>query len=171
MEAGTVPIRDRGSFVAANTVTVVVTFAVFLGWVRYVCLQILRNHAGRNYAGQIASANHLMFMRAQAMLGGDDYRSETTTGEDIAAPSLDRIERSLDRDYRVLTYLIRNAAEYCGFRPERVVLTVDFHLMKVCYRILRGISTRMARSVVLEMALIVNHLARYAGEALVDRKG
>jgi hypothetical protein len=146
-----------------------VTFALFLYWFRYMCLLILRNQGGRNYAGQVASANHLMFMRAQALLDDED-RGETANGGGSPALSLDRIEEYLDRDYRVLTYLLRNAAEYCGFRPERMVLTVDFLLMRVCYRVLRGVSTHLARRVVLEMALIVNHLARYAGEVLVDRK-
>jgi hypothetical protein len=159
-----------------NVIIVVISLALFVYWFRYMCIMILRDRGGRNYAGQIASANHLMFLRAKALLADDDGIAEVgkdtqaISAQVLQAQALDRLEQSLDRDYRVVTYLLHNAAEYCRFRPvEQFVLTLDFHLMRICYRMLRGISHRLAKSAVLEMARIVGHLAQSAGERLVTR--
>jgi hypothetical protein len=159
-----------------NVIIVAVSFALFLYWFRYMCLMILRDRGGRNYAGQIASANHLMFLRAKALLAEEEDFAATSQGSQavsaqvVQSQTLDSLEQSLDRDYRVVTYLLNNAAEYCWFRPaEQFVLTLDFHLMRVCYRMLRGVSHRLAKSAVLEMARIVGYLAQSAGERLVVR--
>ena len=160
-----------------NIIIVAISLAVFVYWFRYMCLMILRDRGGRNYAGQIASANHLVFLRAKALLAEDDDIAETGKDAQAAASrqvlesqTLDSLEQSLDRDYRVVTYLLHNAVEYSWFRPiEQFVLTLDFHLMRFCYRMLRGISHRLAKSAVLEMARIIGYLAQSAGERLVAR--
>ena len=154
-----------------NAIIIVSSFAVFLYCFHYMCVLILRDRGGRNYAGQIASANHLMFPRAKALLADDDQGDAAPDhAEILPLDSLDRLEQSLDRDYRVVTYLLNNAAEYCWFRPaEQFILTLDFHLMRICYRMLRNVSLRLAKNPVLEMARIVGHLAQSAGERLVIR--
>ena len=154
-----------------NAIIIVSSFAMFLYCFRYMCLTILRDRGGRNYAGQIASANHLMFPRAKALLADDDGSDAAADhAEILPVDSLDRLERSLDRDYRVVTYLLNNAAEYSWFQPAaQFILTLDFHLMRICYRMLRNVSPRLAKNPVLEMALIVGHLAQSAGERLVIR--
>lgn len=151
-----------------SAIVIVSLVTLFLYCFHSMCRMILRDRGGRNYAGRIASANHLMFLRAKALLADDDI--DVTDEHALPPQSLDGLEQSLDRDYKVVTYLLDNAAEYCLFRPvEEFVLTLDFHLMRICYRLVRGVSHRLAKSAVLEMALIVGYLAQSAGERLVVR--
>jgi hypothetical protein len=159
------------SAVVTTTLIIVISFGLLVYWFRYLCLLILRDSGPRNYEKQVASANHLMFPRAKAVLGDrhDPVHAHVAV-EPLAAQTLDTIQASLDRDYRVVTYLLHNTAAYLDLRPQRFVLTLDFHLMRLCYRVFRGISRHLAKRVVLEMAVIVGHLAQYAGERLVERR-
>jgi hypothetical protein len=157
--------------VAVNTVIILISFSLCVYWFRYLCLLILRDRGGRNHARQIASANHLVFLRARALLADRDDFSDAAASVEVMPHTLAKLERSLDHDYKVVTYLLNNTAESCLFRPaEQVVLWIDFHLMRVCYRVFRGVSRRMAKDAVLEMALIVGYLAKSAGEQVVARK-
>jgi hypothetical protein len=159
------------SIVAVTTLIVLISLGLLLYWFRYLCLLILRDTRGRNYQSQVASANHLTFPRAKALLSDRPHEAgPRSIVEPLAAQALDRLEASLDRDYRVVTYLLHNTAAYLDLRPQRFVLTLDFHLMRFCYRLLRGISRQMAKRVVFEMAVIVGHLAQYAGERIVQRR-
>ena len=154
-----------------TTLIVLISFGLFLYWFRYLCLLILRDSGAQNYEKQVASANHLIFPRAKAMLGDRQGRCWAyAVAEPLATQTLDTLEASLDRDYRVVTYLLHNTAAYLDLGPRRFVLTVDFHLMRLCYRVLRGVSRQMSKRIVFEMAVIVGHLAQYAGERLVERR-
>jgi hypothetical protein len=127
---------------------------------------ILRDRGGRRYARQVASANQLMFLRAEALLA-DGVGDEIPTPGDEAI-RLNILEKSLDRDYRVIAYLLHNAAECRWFQTfEHFVLTLDFQLMRVSYRAFRGLAPRLAKNAVLEMAAIVEAMAQSAGERLV----
>jgi hypothetical protein len=157
-----------------NGIVIIVSLVLFVYWFRYTCLLILRDRAGRNYAGEFATANHLIFLRAKAILV-DDGDLTAGGGRSVvrsrsAFQALDKLEQSLDRDYKVVTYLLHNADEYYWYQPVvRFLLTLDFHLMRMCYRLLRGISQRAAKHVLLEMAKIVAYLAQSAGERLTAR--
>jgi hypothetical protein len=113
-----------------------------------------------------------MFLRAKALLDSHGQEADfDPRRSDVEPQTLDILAQSLDRDYRVMTYLLRNAAEQCRFQAvEYFVLMVDFHLMRTGYRTLRGFSPRMAKNALLEMALIVRYLAQSAGEQLIARK-
>ena len=147
---------------AVNTFITLIVAGLLIYGFRLLCRLLLKNTTGRNYSGQIASANQLMFVRAKALLDRDVAV--------LAPEQLDKLEASLDRDYRVVTYLLEHAAEVLDVRPQRFMLTADFHLMRVWYRVIRSVSRTMAKMVVLEMALIVAHLAHEAGERLVARR-
>jgi hypothetical protein len=141
-----------------------------LYWFRRACFIILRDRNGQNYAGRIATANHMVFLRAEALLGGAEDLSLWSRPEAIPAKTLDTLEQSLDRDYRVVMYLLRNSKEkHRAPEPRQLLLSLDFYLMRLFYRALRGISRRRARNAVLEMALIVGYLARSVGERLPGR--
>ncbi len=153
---------------AVNTVITLVSLSLLIFWFRYMCLLILRERGGRNYAGQVASANHLMFIRAKTLLADED---EVADAEPMTPTTLDTLEQSLDRDFRVVMYLLRNASDYGRIRVvEQFVLMLDFYMMRGCYRLLRDVSRPMAKSALMEMTLIVSYLAQSAGESLVARK-
>jgi hypothetical protein len=158
--------------VAVNALITLFSLGLFIYWFRYMCLLIVRDRGGRNYAGQVAAANQMMFIRAKALLADPDEPVGVDAVADGMKPNtLDTLEQSLDRDFRVVSYLLRNAAECCKVRyVEQFVLMLDFHLMRGCYRLLRRISRPLAKTALLDMALIVGHLAQSAGENLVARR-
>jgi hypothetical protein len=157
--------------VANGTLIALVAVWSFVRCIRYVCTKILKDTSGRHYAGQMASANHLMFMRTRALLAeGRDAEDGKPTIEALAGAALDKLEQSLDREYRVVTYLLQNTTEFVEFRPQRFMLMTYFLLLRLWYRVLRTFSRRKSRAVVLEMSSIVAHLAQYAGRRFVAHR-
>jgi hypothetical protein len=154
--------------VAVNTVITLVSLSLFIFWFRYMCLLILRERGGRNYAGEVATANHLVFMRAKTLLADE---AEVDDAQPMSVTTLDTLEHSLDRDFRVVTYLLRNASDHCRVRAiEQFVLMLDFYLMRGCYRALRDVSRPTAKGALLEMTLIVSYLAQSAGQNSIARR-
>jgi hypothetical protein len=134
-----------------------VSLTLFLYWFRYTCVLILSAKTSRDYAAQIASANQLTFLETRNYL----------MDESSAAP-LENIHRSLDRDYRLLTYLLRHASSdgSPGRSLENRILMIDFRLMSIWYWLTRRVSSQRARHALLEMASIVGHLANTMGERI-----
>jgi len=137
----------------------VVSAVLFAYWFRYTCLLILSAQSSRSYARQVAAANKLNFLQVRTQL----MEEETST-------SLDPLHTALDRDYRLLAYLLEHAAtcNVNGRSVEERILVLDYYLMKVWYRLTCGISVPLARKALLEMASIVNHLANTMGERVAD---
>ena len=128
---------------------------LFAYWFRYTCLLILSAQSSRSYARQVAAANKLSFLEIRTQL----------MQEELGSP-LEALHRSLDRDYRLLAYLLEHAAtcNISGRSIEERILVLDYYLMKVWYRLTCGVSSALARKALLEMASIVNHLANTMGE-------
>jgi uncharacterized protein with PhoU and TrkA domain len=82
---------------------------------------------------------------------------------------MDRIQTSLDRDYRLVTYLLEHAAVTVrpeGHEFEEWMLRLDYRIMNVLYRSIRRVSEPLARRALLEMTDVLNHLANAMGERL-----
>jgi hypothetical protein len=67
---------------------------------------------------------------------------------------LDPLHSALDRDYRIVTYLLNHAAGAKGGFEERL-LVLDYQLMQFWYRLTRTAAPRQARKALLEMASVV----------------
>lgn len=134
-----------------------VSVTLFLYWFKYTCVLILSAKTSRDYATQIASANHLTFRETR----------DTLMDESHAAP-LEKIHQSLDRDYRLLTYLLRHVSSdtASGRSLENRILMIDFRLLSVWYGLTRHFSSQHARGALLEMTSIVGHLANTMGERI-----
>ena len=134
-----------------------ISLTLFVYWFRYTCLLILSAKTTRDYASEVARANQLSFLEARERL----FANPTST-------CLDRLYETLDRDYTLLTYLLRNAASLYGSgrSVETIILMIDFRMMTIWYSITRPISESRARGALLEMSSIVNHLANSMGEKL-----
>src|SRR5947207_3593770 len=94
------------------------SFALLAYWFRYSCLLILRAGSARN-AAAVARTNALRFPEIQKKLAE----------ESAAEPAhLDVLRRALDRDYRLLTSLMRYGAKFrtAGQRTEQKMLMLDF---------------------------------------------
>jgi hypothetical protein len=73
---------------------------------------------------------------------------------------------SLQRDYRLLSYLLRHAAgvEVGGYTLEQRMLMADFKIMQLWYAVTRRCATGQAREALREMAQVLNNFANAMGE-------
>ena len=140
--------------VAISIVIVVISTILFAYWFRYTCVLILRTRNVRDYARQVAEVNHLSFLSAQQQLAVKENRE----------PELDRLHASLDRDYRVVSYLLRHAGTHGGQTIEEHMLRLDYQVMRACYFLAKPFSPSSARQALLERASIIGHLANAMGE-------
>jgi hypothetical protein len=145
----------------ASIVISAISLVLFIYWFRYTCVLILNAKGAKDYADKIADANQLNFVNARTQL-----ITEPSNGSAYAAQQLDRLHKSLDRDYKVVTYLLEHVANYSagGRTLEQTILVVDFHIMRFCYWLVRPLSGALARRTLLEMASIVSHFANAIGE-------
>jgi len=130
---------------------------LFLYWFRYTCLIILNTKTVKDYTTQIAAANQLEFPAIQAQLRLADG----------PAPQLDRLHASLDRDYHLVTGLLRHAAQFQvgGVNIEQRMLMIDYKVMKMWYGVARVFSkAAYATQALQEMSDIVAHFANTMGE-------
>ncbi|MCZ2079770.1 MAG: hypothetical protein LC130_32785 [Bryobacterales bacterium] len=123
-------------------------------WFRYTCQLILGARTSKDYAQQVAIANQLSFVDVHARLRED------------ASARLDPLWQSLDKDYRILTYLLRHAADFDlgGSTVEQRMLMVDFVVMRFVYSLGNRFSNSMARRALTEMSEILSHFAHVLGE-------
>jgi hypothetical protein len=124
---------------------------MFVYWFRYSCLLILGQRSNDEYALKVASRIRLSFPEVLESLRADPRAS-----------ALQRLHRSLDHDYRVLTELLQNASGPESI--ERRILAIDYKLLKLCcqFMIARGDNTR-ARKALIEMSSILQYFAAEIG--------
>jgi hypothetical protein len=139
----------------AVTVTIVAGSALlFVYWFRYTCLLILSAKTACDYAGDVAKANQLNFLDVQARL------------REGSLVDLDPLHSALERDYDLVTYLLKNAA-HSGEEEsslEAKMLEMYYGLMGAWYRVSRPFSTVAARSALEQMSAVVEHFANVMGE-------
>ncbi|HYL96209.1 MAG TPA: hypothetical protein VET69_10425 [Terriglobales bacterium] len=122
-------------------------------WFRYTCLLILSAKTTQDYAGEVAAANQLSFLEVQATLRAG------------VPAALDPLQAALDRDYALVTYLLKNAALAAGHRSvETRMLAMNYGLMRAWFRLSRQFSLEASRRALEEMSQVVAHLANVMGE-------
>jgi hypothetical protein len=132
-----------------------VSLILLLYWFRYTCLLILSARPARDYGRDVAEANRLSFPEVRDELRGA-----------AAAASLAKVETLLERDFRLLNCLLRQAAEspLGGLALEERILLIDYRIMKTWYRLTRPVAASRARQALAEMSDIVAHFANAVGE-------
>jgi len=130
----------------ATVLIIAFSLVLFVYWFRYSCLLLLR----RSSEQPAAAANRFSFVRVQQDLPG--------------AMELDPLRRSLDRDYRLLTYLLDHAAGLELEKLEYRLLVIDYRLMQMWYRLTRWAAPGQARLALGEMADVLNVLVGRIGE-------
>ncbi len=128
----------------ASIIIAAFSFALLLYWFRYSCILMLRNSS---LEGSAAAAVDSQFSCRQVkeLLRGD--------------AQLDGLERALERDYRLATYLIEHAAGLDLNSIEDRLLVLDYRVMQWYFRITRGAAPARARRALAEMADVVAVLA------------
>lgn len=134
----------------AGILIVALSLALFIYWFRYSCILILRSRS------EIAAAS--AFAR-------DERFSYTDVLERLKdEPTLDVLQASLERDYRVLKYLIEHAAGLELASLEDRLLMFDYRVMQAVYRLTRTAAPRQARNALSEMASVLRVIAHRISE-------
>ena len=127
----------------ASVLILVFSAVLLVYWFRYSCLLLLRNAAERT-----ESTADDRFSIAMVL---DRVRTEQ---------HLESLERALDRDYHMLTYLVKHAADLELASIENRMLILDYRLMRICYRLTRVVAPGQARRALAEMASALGAVAR-----------
>ena len=131
----------------------VVSTALFVYWFRYTCVLILSTRTTQDYSARVAADNRLSFAEVQDRL------------EKVPAARFDAMQASLERDFRMVSSLLRQARGLAAGNPlEDVMLRADFRLMQFAYGVTRRFSEAKARMALEEMSQVVAHLANAFGE-------
>jgi hypothetical protein len=137
-----------------TTVIITVSSVLLFGyWFRYTCLLILSAKTTRDFAGQVATANQLGFLEVQSQLHATSV-------------NLDTLRDSLDRDYAVLSSLLKqvrgSAVE--GSSLETSMLAVNYRVMRNWYRVSSVFSPSAACKALEEMSMVIAHFANAMGQ-------
>ena len=85
-------------------------------------------------------------------------------GSEPAGAALDSLHASLDRDYRVLLYLLEHSTGLELPTVEQKLLIFDYRLMQLVYRLLKTSSVGQARQALLEMSDVLGYFSQKMGE-------
>jgi hypothetical protein len=124
--------------------------ALLMYWFRYTCILLVRNGAEELRAANAAVQKNFNFGEIQ-----DRIRSEV---------SLDPLHQSLQRDYQILTYLVRHASNLELESFEERMLVWDYKLMRVWYGVTKTAAPERARAALSEMASVLSILAGRIGQ-------
>ncbi|MGA2741490.1 MAG: hypothetical protein ABSG65_29150 [Bryobacteraceae bacterium] len=120
------------------------SLALFVYWFRYTVLLLLSEEQVEDHGAVIGQLSVLETREALRQASGDI--------------PLDRLHRALDNDYRMLRYLLDHAAGMGLGSVEHYLLTLDYQIMKVWYRV------KPNRRALEEMADVVGYIAYKMGE-------
>jgi len=134
----------------AGILIIASSLALFVYWFRYSCILILRNRCEAAEASTAVVDGRFSFA---------DVRERLKSGF-----ALDPLQACLERDFRVITYLIEHAA---GLELESIedrLLIFDYRVMQCVYRLSRAVAPLRARKALSEMASVLGVLAHRISE-------
>ena len=137
----------------ASVLIIAVSLVLFVYWFRYTCLLLLNSDAVSERAGIVARANRLTFPDVRTALQGE-----------LAGAALETLYGSLEKDYRILLYLLEHSAGIDLPSVEQKLLVLDYRLMQAWYKLVRGSSATRARQALLEMSSVLACLSQQMGE-------
>jgi len=129
---------------------VVISVLLLVYWLRYSCLILLR--AAQDRSSMLTIADE----RFSASFVLERLKTET----DLAP-----LERALDRDYRVVTYIIEHATDLELASVENKLLVLDYRLMRLWSRLTRTMAPHQSRQALSEMAAVLSVLAGQMGSS------
>jgi len=131
-----------------------ISLVLFVYWFRSTVIMILRSQTALEYAQKVAVANQLSFVDVRQQL-----HSQTATEE------LPGLCRALQRDYRVLKYLLGHAAtvEAGSYTAEQRLLMLNFRMMSVWFSAVCRFRPQHAKHALLEMSGTLEYFANVMG--------
>lgn len=141
----------------ANSFVIATSVVLFLLWFRYVCSLLLAAQTSLDCSDAVARANSLAFADILRQLNSVEVR--------VTAEEVDGFASSLQRDFEVVSYLLRHMGEspLIDSPAEALMLRVDYRIQSLCFRTVRLISAAAARNRVNQMASIICHFADLIG--------
>jgi hypothetical protein len=134
----------------AGILIIAFSLALLVYWFRYSCILILRNQQ----TGALPMADN-----------ADGRFSCATVRQSVkSASDLDPLEAALERDYRVLTYLIEHAAGLKLASLEDRLLMIDYRMMQRVYRFTKRLAPTHSRAALTEMADVLGILVQRMGQ-------
>lgn len=121
----------------ASLLILVFSLVLLIYWFRYTCLFMLRSRAAESACRE----NGLSFGRM-----------------DPNTP-LTELENALERDYRMLVYLLEHASGLSVQSVEERILMLDYRAMRLWYWVTRTAAPVQARKSLEEMSQILRYLA------------
>jgi hypothetical protein len=134
----------------ASILIIVFSSALLLYWFRYTCILLVRNGVEEMRSLSSAAQGSFSFGEIQNRLRSDEQ--------------LDPLHSALQRDYQVLTYLVRHASGLKLENFEDRLLVWDYKLMQVWYSITKTAAPQQAREALGEMASVLGILAGRIGQ-------
>jgi hypothetical protein len=133
-----------------SIVIILISVILLVYWLRYSCVILLRGAQERSVATSVADQRFSV-----------PFVLEQLKTEANLAP----LERALDRDYRVVTYIIGHAADLELACIENQLLVLDYRMMRLWSRLTRTLAPRQSRAALSEMAEVLNVLVRQMGQS------
>jgi hypothetical protein len=132
----------------ASILIIAFSTVLLVYWFRYSCLLLLRNSVEQ----------------PERVLADGRFSIAMVLDRVKTEPKLDALEHALDRDYHVLSYLLKHAADLELASVENRMLILDYKLMRICYRLTRILAPAISRKALTEMASVLGAVARQAGQ-------
>jgi hypothetical protein len=117
-------------------------------WLRYSCVMLLHDAQERS---------------AMAALADERFSASSVLERLKTEADLAPLERALERDYRVVTYLIEHATDLELASIENKLLVLDYQLMRLWSRLTRTLAPQQSRQALSEMASVLRALAGQMG--------
>ena len=128
---------------------IAVSVILLVYWLHYSCLMLLR--AAQEHAAT--------FSVADERFSASSVLERLKTEGDLAP-----LERALERDYQVVTYLIEHAADLELASIENRLLVLDYRLMRLWSRVTRSVAPHQSRKALSQMASVLSVLVGQMGE-------
>ena len=135
----------------ASILIILISFILLIYWFRYSCILLLQGHAKQPVT--VVSEDGFHFRAVQERVGVE--------------PEMDPLHLALQRDYRVIAYLLQHAPglELSSFEDK--LLLWDYQVMRLWYWLTKTAAPQQARQALSEMASILTVL----GDKIDQRAG
>ena len=128
----------------ASVLIIGLSLILLVYWFRYSCLLLLRDAPAELAAPQTELSARFVYGEVRRNLTG--------------ASDLGLLERALQRDYRLLSFLMDHASTLGLGSLEYRMLALDFRMMQIWYRLTRSVFPASARQALAEMASVLDVL-------------
>jgi predicted AAA+ superfamily ATPase len=123
---------------------IAISAVLLLYWLRYSCVMLLHS----------AQESSTMPSVADERFSAYSVLERLKTEADLAL-----LERALERDYRVVTYIMEHTTDLELASIENKLLVFDYQLMRLWSRLTRTLAPQQSRKALTEMASVLRALA------------